>query len=696
MKEKITVNWIRDKLEHNNRPAMLPDIEFRKKHAKIVEPYADEIGLYKGDCYKELNTYFKTGKVLLQGGCPVGALDRVAKKLNKTGLTAEEKVELVAKRLEELYNLVEPLDHDIVVYRGVRRGTIGQNMFTGKCVKTRLYELDKHRFCTKPDLEDIKLYKDRQAGESPQPYVYETLGFVSTTTDFSVANDFAMNDNGKSDTMMALRLPAGTKFIMPEIHDNEAELILFPKQSTFILKDKITTVYYGSSIPVYVGSYCNEINKWRPADSPKLRDLRVKILNPHDWWENAEKKHPLLQARTEKCGWDQVNNCADYLHFCYPGSGECIGDSEESLAKIREWWQAENVGKGKCDQAAVEKCIKKDSLCNPKTGNCLTNEYGMGELITNHVEPEEIIKQQKPLGDCDVDAIKKCAKEGQLCYPYNSDYSCIDYSKDQLWRVNHYIPAEEIATFVPVGSECTEQTVVKCAGYEQLCDPVGWGYCLPITKVNEEKYKKVLEKQTAEAKAKYKKQHEARTEKFINKIVSEQKPRYNCDTAAIKKCADNEFICDPLTGKCDVSTRGKEVQSGTVKSKLWYANNVTTAEDLKKMKPVGVCKKEDIELCASTGKFCHPSSGYCYNWNYYDAYADQGWKALQAGQTGGTSSKPKKAKASSKPKKAKPKKHTAKYYQKFTVPSLKKQLKAKGLKVSGKKADLISRLVANQ
>ena len=82
------------------------------------------------------------------------------KKAKKVDLSPVEKIKLVAERLEKLWHLVKPLDHDIVIYRGIKRGTIGQNLITNECIKTRLYDLNMHRFCDNADLRDIQLFQN--------------------------------------------------------------------------------------------------------------------------------------------------------------------------------------------------------------------------------------------------------------------------------------------------------------------------------------------------------------------------------------------------------------------------------------------------------------------------------------------------------------------------------------------------------
>ncbi len=426
---KITVDWINKELQKNNFPNIYPDKAFLKEHYDIVDPYRAEIRLYKGSCYKELNTFFKTGEVIMQGGCPPENLNKVAEKAGKKGLSVTEMVELVAHRLEELYDKVKPLPYDVIVYRGVMRGTIGQNLFTGACIKTRLYDLDMHRFCQEPDLEDIKLYADSKNGD-PRPYIAETLGFVSTTSNIHTAQDFAHTDSGY-DTIIALRLPAGTKFILPlnEYDDDlEYEYILFPQHNTFVINN-VTEVTIGTwsptTVPIYVGAFCNELNKYRPADSPRLRELRVKILNPDTWWSKQMKDRPLLTVTTSTCS----SNCEEFLHFCDPETGKCLGDKPETVTTIQNWWRKKNL-KGKCDKKAVEKCVDKYEACDPNTGDCIPGTgYGnystiITDRVLNWIAPEEIIAKQKPRYTCTKVKIKKCAQKNTLCDPVNTYQEC--------------------------------------------------------------------------------------------------------------------------------------------------------------------------------------------------------------------------------------------------------------------------------
>nr|QBK87374.1 MAG: ADP-ribosyltransferase exoenzyme [Marseillevirus LCMAC201] len=389
--QKYTVKWINHKLEKGYFPNIYPDKSFLKEHYNIINPYLTEIKLYKGLCYKELNTYFKTGEVIIQGDCPVATLDQIAKKAGKTGLSAIEKIKLVAHRIEELYTKVKPLPYDVIVYRGVKRGTIGQNLFSGAYIKTRSYDLDMHRFCEDPDLQNIQLYKNCKG--DPRPYISETLGFVSTSSKISVALRFA-NKGVEYDTVIALILPAGTKFIMPvdsSGDDFEREYILFPQHNTFVINNVIDTEVkvINKKIPIYVGAYCNELNEYRPK---------------------------LLTLKTTAC----TSFCEEFLHFCDPKTGKCLGDKPKTYTTIQNWWKQKNL-KGKCNKKTIKKCVDKFEACDPNTGKCISTVdiassgyWDYSSLITARVldwiSPEDIIAKQKERYNCTEDHINTCAQ----------------------------------------------------------------------------------------------------------------------------------------------------------------------------------------------------------------------------------------------------------------------------------------------
>ncbi len=635
--KKITVNFMTKKVKAGEFPNIYPDQTFLKEHYQIIEPYLTEILLYKGACYKELNTYYKTGEIIMQGGCGSAQLTQVATKVGKTGLSAEEKVKLVADRLKELYSKVKPLPYDIIVYRGVKIGTIGQNMFTGECIKTRLYNLDMHRFCIDPDLGDIKLYKDRKNGD-PRRYIYETLGFVSTTSRIGTALGFSETADNNYDTVMAFRLPKGTKFIMPinkdaysgRYIDYEYEFILFPKHCTFIVNN-IENVklkkYSTNKYPLYIGTFCNTLNKYRPKNSPILRALRVKILNPDDWYDQQAKSRPLFSYVGGAC---KNKNCHQYLHFCDPSTGKCLGNKLENITKIKEWWKQTSI-KGKCNSGVVDKCLDKHLPCDPETGKCLTQtdiaKYGhyswsnlIDKRVINWVAPKDIAGKQKPRYKCTEAKIKKCVKDSQLCEINTGN--CISYTEEQLWVANNGLSTDELSQFVPSG-KCTEKVIKECASLDRYCNPVTSECKKQQDSAN---FKKLLAVQTPAAKKKYakqKKKEQAEKEKKATELAAKQKPRYKCDAALIKKCALKGQLCHPVHKHQDCLDYNTDED-------LYYANNVVDKAELRALEPYGACDKAQITECADENSFCDPEFGVCLEFNsMYDARVKEFQKELE-------------------------------------------------------------------
>lgn len=389
---QISISDIRNHLLNGHAPNMYPTEQFLKEHYEIIKPFAAEVKLYKGSCYKELNTFYKTGEIINQYGCQESDLNKVAEKHGNLKMTIEEKIKLVADRLQLLYDLVKPLDHDIIIYRGVKKGTIGQNFFTGKCIKSRLYDLEEHRFCDSTDIEQTKFWIDRQPHEDPRDYVAETLGFVSFTTNIKIVDTFAGLGENQFDTIIALRLPAGSKFVMPidsNLNDAEKELMLFPLHNTYFIHDSVKYLFTGTSTktPVYIGSICNDLNVHRPKGFPKLRSLRVKILNPSLW---KQSKAPIFRIDTKKC---ENADCHNFLHLCDPETGKCIGDNQKSQEYLKNWWREYNV-KGKCTKLRVSKCVEKDLVCNPSDGKCILDNKGnydySAQIVKEWIEPNEL------------------------------------------------------------------------------------------------------------------------------------------------------------------------------------------------------------------------------------------------------------------------------------------------------------------
>lgn len=115
-----------------------------------------------------------------------------------------------------IYDSVEPLDYDLIVYRGVRFANFATNFFNGKCVivpETTYYECPQHEIV---NVNYFKYYDPVQ--HNAQDFVYEIMGLCSTTTSFGKAVDFGYDIKPKNkiidecQVVMALRLPAGTKF----------------------------------------------------------------------------------------------------------------------------------------------------------------------------------------------------------------------------------------------------------------------------------------------------------------------------------------------------------------------------------------------------------------------------------------------------------------------------------------------------
>lgn len=275
------------------KPYLVPPQEFLAEHYEIIHPYEDLINYYKGTGYKMINTYYKTGAIaeVDYPDIDIRELQAVQKILGlKNEPSKPDFGKYFAQAMEKLYDEIKPIDRDRIVFRGVNKATVAQNLFTGDCVKSRLFK-GIHRYCKPEEIVPIKYFEDFTTGQNPEDYVYETLGFSSTTAKYFLAEAFA-SDLGYEpfDTLFAFRVPAGTKGIFPVMKnattysgppylysDAEFEMILFPKHNTFVIEKEIQVTYTvpdgdtEETVTILCGTICNDLNIYRPKDMPKLR-----------------------------------------------------------------------------------------------------------------------------------------------------------------------------------------------------------------------------------------------------------------------------------------------------------------------------------------------------------------------------------------------------------------------------------------
>lgn len=395
----IGVQDVMNHIKKSNFPNMYPEQKFLKEHYKITKEYADYIQLYKMNCYIDINNYYRSGEIPeTSNKCYGKPFENVKAKMGKPDATYPEIVKFIIVKLEELHKKVKPIPHDIIAYRGITQGIIGQNMFNGKCIKTRAYGLEEHFLCEADEMEDIKLFSkyDENHG-NPLSYIYEGVGFTSVSTKISIALNFARSVKG-SDTLLMMRIPAGTKFIMPikQILDNyfedpEFELILFPFENTFLVYDVGYTNMYDFTnekirIPIYGGSLCNELNVYRKQEFKR----KPRFKSDPDWSMNLSINRPIL-GQINNLGKCQVF-CDNYQHFCEPDSKKCIADKPENIEKLKNWWRNKIVSEEKCSKEIIDKCIDEYKFCNPKDGTC-TNVMPI-ELLEK-VDPEKAKMMRK-------------------------------------------------------------------------------------------------------------------------------------------------------------------------------------------------------------------------------------------------------------------------------------------------------------
>ena len=346
--KQFTVNQMANTIDSSSdadKPNMYPDQTFLKEHYEIIQPYRKLIDFYKGTGYRIVNNFYKTGH---HYPVPQGVRNNIKELFDlATAPTGKKFWDYFTQAMDDLRAKVKPLDHDIVIYRGVKSGTIGQNFFNGDCIVSVKYPKGQsHRYCKPEEMFDFKFFSDFKEQQDIREYVYETLGFVSTSTRFHTALNFGCNDFDLNhcDTIFAMRLPAGTKFIMPLVKtvsnmgvgvfgqvlheekysDYEYEFILFPLYNTFVI-DQTRTIDSNYKITLYYGSFCNELNMYRPPDMPKQRKLREA--------KKLTDVKTLKQQPSEKCDDNKIGKCADQNKICNPKTGHCLQPTTANIKK---------------------------------------------------------------------------------------------------------------------------------------------------------------------------------------------------------------------------------------------------------------------------------------------------------------------------------------------------------------------------
>lgn len=396
----IDVKELVDKVKSKDPNVFIPtpiDGEFLKQHYSIIEPYLDYIKLYKMNCFQDINNYYRTGIIpeypledaedeqvrKFVRKCEGPFFNKIKKTMKQP--TYSKIIKLVIAKLEELFNKVKPLDYDLIVYRGVKQGVIGQNIANGRCAKTRLYSLAEHFVCAPEEIEDIRLFKNfKDDDENALEYLYDSMGFTSCSREIGVAYSFSRKfttEGPTTDTILMLKVPAGTKFILPinkllenYYTDVESELILFPQQNIFVVYDtasilieqpknidELFTQVSKSTVPLYIGSFSPEFNKY--YKNKFVKKLRIKAAIDSSEWESLPS---MLKAGGPKCKGD----CDFGFNLCDNDTGDCLADNEESRQKIKNWWRKNSI-MGKCDEPAVNKCVDEYKFCNPQDASCV-------------------------------------------------------------------------------------------------------------------------------------------------------------------------------------------------------------------------------------------------------------------------------------------------------------------------------------
>lgn len=86
-------------------------------------------------------------------------------------------------------------------------------------------------------------------------------------------------------------------------------------------------------------------------------------------------------------------------------------------------------------------------------------------------------------------------------------------------------------------------------------------------------------------------------------IIAKQRPRYYCNKARIKKCAEQGKLCRPLSKPLQCLEYSQHA--------LYRANNVIDKHTLYKLKGYGKCSKKRIDNCVQDNLYCTGDTGDC-------------------------------------------------------------------------------------
>jgi hypothetical protein len=437
----ISDDWLVDSLNGGKIPNMYPDFNFLNEHYEILEKYKDSVTHYKGAGYIMVNSFLQTG-------------------------IGDKKTRKTVRDLFKLYNLVKPLPYDIVVYRGVTY-TIGQDFMTGTCARTRKYKKPKNfddKVC--PKMIPIKVINNLRMKDDIRNYIYENLGFVSTTTDIFTALHFS-----NEDTIISYIIKAGTRFICPlneRYKDDEYELILFPLHNSFILTNMVDVKMFKKERTIYVGIVSDKLNKYRLPNHPKLHDKIETNL------QVVEKCIVEFQKPRYKCTQSKIASCAKEGKYCR--EGECSYDIITECKNIDKffWYHNNHIDYKELKQlkpygaCTARKLLYSYSgkwvnyLCDPKDGKIVKSDKRALARLQKEVDHQKatgmIIDFDYP--NMDIETLKTQTKIRGLKDNKNKDIM-IDQLllNDELYEIEvRYLPS-------PKYTKATEWTISHISDY---------------------------------------------------------------------------------------------------------------------------------------------------------------------------------------------------------------------------------------
>ena len=264
-----------------------PSREFVDRHNKFIEYYREELDSYYPKEIKEaIQTYLYTGYVNFDVNDKIltEPLQKFSQKINLKYDDIRDVIPALVDKLNELKNIVEPLEQDTIVYFGPYENVVGLNLATNKFIvsdRTNFHPLSGSNG------EKINRFSHYKQGEEPRDYIIRNLSFMEGTTNMDWAIRYRALRQGKNyDTLIALIVPKGTPVILNiskgyagyfdyQSQKSLGRLILFPG-TTFVIYDTVFIKYsiLDKAEKIYYGAICPEL-KIYPFLKSRIKRLYI-------------------------------------------------------------------------------------------------------------------------------------------------------------------------------------------------------------------------------------------------------------------------------------------------------------------------------------------------------------------------------------------------------------------------------------